>query len=76
MHKLYAIATITTTLLISTISANNTIYIAKSFYQNKALDKKSNKGFKLPKDIRDINSKKNRKRENNKKNRYAKDIVA
>ena len=78
MHKLYAITIITTILTTTTISANDTIYLAKSFYKNRVLDKKSHKGFKMSKEIRNIN-KKNKQRNrksNNKKSRYAKDIVA
>ena len=78
MHKLYAIIIITTILLTNTTSATDTIYISKSFYENRVLDKKLNKSFKMPKDIRNINknSKRKSKKPSKKKNKYAKDIVA
>ena len=71
MHKLYAISIIATILLTTTTSATDIIYISKSFYKNKVLDKKSNRNFHLPKDIRNINknSKRKSKKQNNKKNR-------
>ena len=78
MHKLYAITIMTTILSTNTISATDTIYITKSFYENRVLDKKSNKSFKMPKEIRNINkdSKRKNKKSNKKKNKYVKDIVA
>jgi len=78
MPKLYAISIIATILLTTTAPATDIIYISKSFYKNKVLDKKSNKNFNLPKDIRNINknSKRKSKKPTKKENRYAKDIVA
>jgi len=78
MHKLYAITIIITILVTNIAYSNDTIYLAKSFYKNRVLEEKENKGFKIPKDIKNINkkNKQRNKKSNNKENRYANDIVA
>jgi len=78
MHKLYAITIITTILSTNIASSNDTIYLAKSFYKNRVLEEKEKRGFKIPKDIKNINkkNKQRNKKTNNKENRYANDVLA